>query len=65
MAKLSGSIIMQKYAQGEIKNSFYQEQILNKRVYKDSIGGQLKNQRVFYIDHTIGSLKTKNTMLLG
>lgn len=65
MARLTGHIIEEMYASGKRENSMYQEQRLGAKLANTHIDGSIGAEIMYYVDKNTGSLKMKNTCLLG
>lgn len=65
MAKLTGRILEEKYAQGKRENSFYQEQRLGSKMVTPHSDRDLGLDILYYVDKDTGSLRMKNTYLRG
>lgn len=65
MARLTGRILEEKYAPGKRENSFYQEQRLGTKMVAVETERNEEWGILYYADKNTGSLKMKNTYLLG
>lgn len=59
MANLIGRMIAQEYALGKRENSFYQEQEYGEKIDGEYIIEHSNSTMVYYMDKTLGYLKTK------